>query len=461
MKINGKAIEKIRVTIMGLGLHGGGLSSALFFARQKARVTITDLREKSVLKSSLDKLAGFPIRYVLGRHEAADFSDVDLIIKNPGVALDSPFLKIAREHLVPIESDISIFLQLCKNPVIAVTGSKGKSTTASAIHFCLSGRIKDAKLGGNITVSPLTFIEELEDHTPVVLELSSWQLADLKGKPLFKPKISLITNILPDHMNRYKDMNEYVADKKIIFETQNNTDYSIFNYDDAYCDEFARESKAGCLFFSSTELPVKLPGAWLKNQEGYVRINGSTHKILEKNLLVAGTHNRLNLLCAGLALYVFGLDPEFIRSCLSKFQGIEHRLERFHTVKGIDFYNDSASTIPHAVVAAVKSLPQPIILITGGTDKNIDFSPLENIMRIPRQIILLKGTATRKILSLIKKHGVSFCGPFADLTKAVRCAYENARPGMSVLFSPGCASFGMFLNEFDRGKKFKRIVKLL
>jgi len=461
LKINGKAIEKSRVTIMGLGLHGGGLSSALFFARHKACVTITDLRDKKVLKSSLAKLSGFPIRYVLGRHEEADFRNTDIIIKNPGVALDSPFLKVARKHAVPVETDISIFLQLCQNPLIAVTGSKGKSTAASAIHYCLSRQVKDAKLGGNITVSPLTFLEELRTGAPVVLELSSWQLADLKGKRLLKPKISLITNILPDHMNRYKNMVEYVADKKIIFENQNHTDYSIFNYDDAYCKGFVRESKASCLFFSGKVLPEKLSGAWLENEQGYVRINSTTHRILEKKLLLPGTHNRLNLLSAGLALYLLGIDPKFIRSCLAKFSGIEHRLERFHAIKGIAFYNDSAATIPHAVVAAVNSLRGPIILITGGTDKNIDFSPLKSIMHIPKKIILLEGTATQKIVSLFKKAGLAFSGPFENLKDAVLYAYENARPGMSVLFSPGCASFGMFLNEFDRGKKFKRIVKLL
>ena len=146
---------------------------------------------------------------------------------------------------------------------------------------------------------------------------------------------------------------------------------------------------------------------------------------------------------------------------MSQFSGIEHRLERFHMINGITFFNDSASTIPHAVAAAVKSLPGPLILITGGTDKNIDFSPLKSIIRIPEKIVLLEGTATQKIISLLKKTGLNFSGPYANLKNAVQCAYENARPGVSVLFSPGCASFGMFLNEFERGKKFKRIVKLL
>jgi UDP-N-acetylmuramoylalanine--D-glutamate ligase len=461
LKINGKPIAKLRVTIMGLGLHGGGLASASFFAAHQAHVTITDLRDEKLLSSSLEKLAGFPVRLVLGRHEEADFKHADMIIKNPGVAADSPFLNTARKNRVPIETDISVFLQLSRNPLIAVTGSKGKSTTATAIHHCLSKQTKDTKLGGNITVSPLTFLEELKSHTPVVLELSSWQLADLKNSRLFKPKISLITNILPDHMNRYRDMAEYVSDKKIIFKEQNHADYSIFNYDDAYGKTFARESRASCLFFSEAVLPKGVSGAWLQDEEGYIRVGNVTDKILNKDLLVRGNHNRLNLLGAGLALHLFGMDPELICSCMSDFPGIEHRMEKFHTINGIGFYNDSASTIPHAVVAAIKSVAEPFILITGGTDKNIDFSPLETVVRVPEKIVLLEGTATQKIVSLLKKAGLNFAGPYTNLPDAVHYAYENARPGMAILFSPGCASFGMFLNEFDRGKKFKSIVKLL
>jgi UDP-N-acetylmuramoylalanine--D-glutamate ligase len=458
LEFKGKPIEKLQVTIMGLGLHGGGLASALFFAKHKAKITVTDLRDKEVLKEQLGKLSPFSVRYVLGRHEEKDFIDADLIIKNPDVARDSPFLQAARLHAVCIETDISIFLQLCSNPIIAVTGSKGKSTTASAIHHCLSKQIEGAKLGGNITVSPLTFLEELKTGVPVVLELSSWQLADLKGRELLKPKISIITNILPDHMNRYRSMDEYVADKKIIFRNQDKTDYAIFNYDDLYTKDFIRESKASSLFFSKDLLPSGLEGGWLEKEQGYVRINKTTEIILDKKVLLEGEHNRINLLSAGIVLYLLDLEPGNIRPCLAQFTGIEHRLEKFYAHQGVNYYDDSAATIPHAVVAAVQSINGPIILITGGTDKNIDFSPLKDILSIPERIILLEGSATPKIIALCREMKLPYFGPFQALEDAVLCAYENGRPGMSVIFSPGCTSFGMFLNEFDRGQKFKRMV---
>jgi UDP-N-acetylmuramoylalanine--D-glutamate ligase len=461
LKINGKLLSDLRVTVMGLGLHGGGAASALFFAGHGAHVTVTDLRARRVLKPSLRALSGYRIRYVLGRHHKDDFKNADLIIKNPGVTPDSPFLKIASTYGIPVETDISVFLQLCGNPLIAVTGSKGKSTTVSSLFHCLKQFNKDARLGGNITVSPLLFLRELKPGAPVVLELSSWQLADLKGNRHFKPKISIITNILPDHMNRYAGMEQYVADKKIIYANQEQEDYSIFNYDDVYSAEFVRESKARTVFFSGNPLPDGVKGAWLEHGRGYVNIQQSRVLILDEKLAVPGSHNRLNLLCAGLSLYLFGLQPDSIRACLAEFSGIEHRLERFHTKNGVSFYNDSASTIPQAVVAAVNSIPEPLILITGGTDKNIDFAPFKEIAHIPEKIVLLAGSATQKIISLFRSEGVSFLGPFKDLKKAVRYAYRHASAGNVIVFSPGCASFGMFLNEFDRGRKFKRIVKCL
>ena len=175
------ATPGLRVTVMGLGVHGGGLASALFFARRGAEVTVTDLRGPDALAPSIERLAGLPVRYVLGRHDVADFESADLVIKNPAVPTGSPFLAAARDRAVPVETDVSVFLSLARCPVIAVTGTKGKSTTASAIHHGLLRASPRARLGGNITVSPLEFLDDLAPTDPVVLELSSWQLGDLGG----------------------------------------------------------------------------------------------------------------------------------------------------------------------------------------------------------------------------------------------------------------------------------------
>lgn len=454
----------MKVTVMGLGVHGGGLASALFFARRGAVVTVTDLRAREILSEPIERLREFSIRYVLEKHEEADFGGADLVIKNPAVPPSSPYLQVARRAGVAIETDLSVFLSLAKNPILAVTGSKGKSTTASAMAFALARVFPEARLGGNITVSPLAFLDELSPVAPVVLELSSWQLGDLRGRGLLTPVVSAFTVILPDHLDKYPGMNEYVADKMAIFQEQGPAQYAIFNLDDPWQRGFPTETRARAFFYSAAKLPEGKCGAWLEDGGGRNRLTpgGAKENILGASLL-PGIHNRMNLLCAGLALRLFGVTAEAVRSALAEFRGVEHRLEMFREWEGIRFYNDSAATIPHATVQALKSLPDPVVLITGGTDKNIDFSPLGEVARAPRAIVLLAGTGTEKMRTVFDTAGVPYDGPVGNLREAVeigisRAAEAMADRGVSILFSPGCTSFGMFLNEFDRGKKFKEIV---
>ncbi len=460
MKNRLQDLRNLRVTIMGLGLHGGGLASALFFTRRGSRVTVTDLQDERSLKPCLDQLREFNVHTVLGKHDERDFIETDLIIKNPAVPENSVYLQLARSRGVPVETDLSIFLRLSDNPIIAVTGSKGKSTACSAIHHCLLSRYPGARVGGNITVSPLSFLHQLHEGDPVVLELSSWQLADLKGKELLIPRVSVMTAILPDHQDRYPDMKSYIADKKVIFQAQGPEHYAVLNFQDPFQKSFAGEIRARLRYFSNRSLPEGIDGAFLKGKEGFIKKEGKIFKIF-KDISLPGAHNRMNLLAAGLACSLFSLDHNVISGALITFKGIEHRLEYFLEKNGIKFYNDSSSTIPEATGAALKSLKTPIILIAGGTDKNIDFTPLLEVISIPERIILLEGSATFKIIELFEKEGITYSGPFKSLGRAVRHAYAEAVPGTSILFSPGCTSFGMFLNEFDRGRQFKDIVHAL
>ncbi|HWP67739.1 MAG TPA: Mur ligase family protein, partial [Rectinemataceae bacterium] len=206
-------IAGMKVLVMGLGLHGGGLESARFFCDKGAIVTVTDLRDETTLKPSIEALEGRALRYVLGKHEIEDFRTADIVIKNPAVRRTSPYLAAAKA----IETDVSVFLRYSKSPIVAVTGSKGKSSTASAIHHGFRHSGTDSLLGGNITVSPLSFLDETGADRPVVLELSSWQLADMRGLGVLKPKVAVLTAIMPDHMNYYSSMEEYVADKRLIY----------------------------------------------------------------------------------------------------------------------------------------------------------------------------------------------------------------------------------------------------
>ncbi len=472
-------LSGIKVTVMGLGLHGGGLASARFFAKAGAKVTVTDLRDEKILAPSIQALAGFDIRYVLGKHELEDFRTADLVIKNPAVRGLSPYIAAASR----VETDISVFLRYSRSPLVAVTGSKGKSSTVSAIHhgFTVSG-IRSL-LGGNITISPLEFLGDTAPDRPVVLELSSWQLADMRGLGVLKPKAAVITTIMPDHMNYYSSMTEYVADKRLIYADQDSACASFFDADSSWGRSFASETKAELFYYSAREPQRK--GAWLDEgkrrvagtardeagsipgclgPEGYCRIydepGNLPELILPAGLAVPGVHMRKNLLASALVLRYMGLPPDKTATAMASFTGVEHRLEFFARARGISWYNDSAATIPQAVEAALDSFSVPVVLITGGTDKNLDFESVKNAYARAEAIVLLEGTGTEKLMPLLAAQGISWKGPYANLDAAVAAADELAQPGQAVLLSPGCASFGMFLHEFDRGKKFKEAVRL-
>ncbi len=469
MKIGPLEFQSKRVTVMGLGLHGGGLASALFFARHGARVTVTDhRRDPSAFEPFLAELAAHGVRTVLGRHEEHDFTQTDLVVKNPAVPLSSPFLALARDRGIPVETDLSIFLGLCPGPVLAVTGSKGKSTAATALARCLRTRHPGCRLGGNITVSPLGFLEELEPEDPVVLELSSWQLGDLRGRDLLAPRVGLATRILPDHQDKYPDLSSYVADKKLLFASQRPGQFAVLNADDPWQRDFPGVTAAEVQWYSRAALQPGRPGAFLQEGVGLRREAGRTETLLPAGLSIPGEHNRLNLLAAALGARLFGLEPEPIAAALASFPGIEHRLELVAERGGVRIYNDSAATIPEAAAAALASLPAPVFLIAGGTDKNLDFRPLAEAAGRAAGIYLLEGSGTRKLEPLLRAEAMAFEGPFAGLEEALGRAWEAARraaasgsSGATLLFSPGCASFELFLNEFDRGRRFKELTEAL
>ncbi|MHC6204449.1 UDP-N-acetylmuramoyl-L-alanine--D-glutamate ligase [Breznakiellaceae bacterium SP9] len=465
----------MKVLIMGLGINGGGVEAACYLARQGADITVTDLRSETELAPSIEKLgAAAPhnkVRYVLGRHEMADFKACDMVIKNPIVKPDSPFLAAASR----IETDIGIFLSRSPARLIAVTGSKGKSSIASALAFVLqrareqgllSGR---SFLGGNITVSPLSFLAEVQSpEDDVVLELSSWQLADLRGRTnadgqsLLKPRCALLSTILPDHQNWYSGMEPYIADKKIIYQGQDSDDTTIA-FADRYGLEFLKETRARALPYSDSPFPEGKEGAWLEEGRGLVRLPLRTGKseaveLVPHTLKVPGKHQQQNLLAAGLALLDLGLSADFIGESLAAFPGLAHRLEYCSEYQGIRFYNDTTATIPEAAAAAVQAFEAPVILICGGTDKNLDFRPLARTAPLAKAIVLLDGSGTQKLIPLLQQNNVPFEGPFDGIKHSLDAALQKARAGDAVVLSPGAASFGMFINEFDRGRKWKEAV---
>ena len=469
-------IAGLSVTIMGLGLNGGGLASARFFAEHGAKeVVVTDMKTEEELAPSVAELRQYPnVRFALGGHNIEDFRTADMVIKNPGVKSEgNPYLAAA--HC--IETDISIFLQLSSAPVLAVTGSKGKSSTVSALYYGLQQCGIPAFLGGNITVSPLTFLTETRADTPVVLELSSWQLGDLAQSPQLKPKIALLTHIMPDHQNWYGSMERYVADKKIIYRNQDKTDYTVCNYDDGWGKSFAQETTGQVFWYSTHPLPPHLFGAWIASDgSARIRLTPSDDRLLlPSRIAVPGAALKQNVMTASLALALYGADLQKIPSVMQNYGGIPHRLEFFYETERFKFYNDSAATIPEAAVAAVNAFEKPVILITGGTDKKLDFTVLAPELKKAKALFLLAGTGTDKLIPLLQAQHTSYFGPFQDLStllEAVRLECERTRQNNDitlqnnhtttqeiVVFSPGATSFGMFKNEFNRGLRFKEAVR--
>jgi len=469
---------------MGLGLHGGGLQSAGFLLKRGAEITVTDLRDETTLAPSIEQLDKIcrdfekpPVRYVLGKHEIDDFKNADIVIKNPGVKPDSPFLQASKQT----ETDISLFLNESKARLFAVTGSKGKSGTASSLHWILSKDRKKGKayLGGNITVSPLTFLDELNENDDVVLELSSFQLGDIKnrlndnGNALLKPAAALLTAIMPDHLDRYASMDEYIDDKRNIYRGQDKTCITVAG-DDEWGKSFCAQTNARALVWSQSRLKEGQSGGWIDSNGAGVSLLYNFERIPEKitelvpqKILVPGSHQKLNMLCAALSVFALGAQEQTIRGALSEFRGIEHRIEFFHEAKGVKFYNDSAATIPQAACACIEALTEndkKLVIVTGGTDKNLDYTALAKTAAKAKSVILLAGTGSDKLSRLLEKEGIPFLGPFDILEKAVSCAIEKAQSQKEgendccVALSPGCASFGMFLNEFDRGRKWKEAV---
>jgi len=433
---------------MGLGLHGGGLGTTKFLARHGALVTVTDLRSKSVLAPVIRELRGLKnIRYILGRHRKKDFSQAELIFKNPGVPPDSPLLKYAQKLNIPITSDVAFFLEHCPARIIGVTGTRGKSTTVKIIGGLLALKYKGVFIGGNIRKSVLKILPHLKSKDWAVLELSSFQLHDLNyqsKKERLNIHYAVLTNILRDHLNWHKNFSSYVNSKKNIFRWQKGDDYLFINTGDKLVKRLVKKAPAKIIYANS---------------------NRSYQKIVQKNL---GKHYLPSVALAVSVAKKLGIKDKQIKKFLRRFRGLEGREEKIASLKGIHFINDTTATSPDATIAAIlrfSVLPprnKKIILIAGGQDKRLYFTKMaEAIKRRVDSLVLLPGTATQSLKRELKKTKLK---PNAvklknvrevkSIREAVQTAYRLAKKGDYVILSPGAASFGLFLNEFDRGEKF-------
>lgn len=424
-----------RITLMGLGLLGRGIGDAEFLAAcGAAELVVTDLKTEAELAPSIERLKVFKnIIYHLGGHRLEDFEDRDMIVRAPNTPLDSPFIAHARERGVPVEMDASLFAKLSPATIVGVTGTRGKSTVTHLIYEMARAAGKSAVLGGNERgTATLPLLATTEAQSVVVLELDSWQLQGFEDAKL-SPHISVWTNFMPDHMNYYKgDMGRYFRDKAAI----------------------ARFQKPKDVFVTTTEIKEKTEA-----QFGALAGDCITDPALPDDWTIAlpGEHNRKNAALARAVAQSMGIADEVIKNVLKAFTGLPGRLELLGEKNGIAFYDDANSTTPEATLAALKALaPQnrPIVLIAGGSDKELDFTALvPEIKARVKKLVLFNGKATDKIVARLGAD-TPFT-PAASMDDAFAAALAAAAPRDIILLSPGATSFGIFKNEYDRGDQFK------
>ncbi len=455
-----------RVTVFGVGLNGGALGAIEFLIQAGVREVIaTDIRSREELAPTLEKLKKYKnIVYVLGQHRPEDFMNVDMVVKTPGIPWTNEYVKRAVEKNIPVETDASLFFQMVKNKTIAVTGTRGKSTTASLIARILE---QSGKPVVRVGINQVGFLNELGKVTPesiVVAELSSWRLSSLR-KIEWRPDIAVVTNFFPDHQNYYKSMEAYAMDKQAILEFQKETDTAVLNFDHEVVRGWGEKALAKRCFFSQSGQSLE-NGVSLVNGEVVEYVHGVIQPLYPLvTPFLMGEHNKANVLAGIAAVRVLGLAGEKIKKALETFRGLPHRFELVTKKNDIAYINDTAATSPDALIAALNTCVTPVVLIAGGADKNFNFTSLVPVMYAKtKAIILFKGTGTEKLLPLFEKlakeKGEERVFPVvSSMRDAVTLAEENAVAGDSILLSPGMASFGVFKNEFDRGEQFCQVVR--
>lgn len=462
------------VTVMGLGrfTQGSGVGATKWLLRHGAQVIITDLKSHQELRESVDEVTkwyeqyrkDFPERelyhpiFVLGEHRPQDFTDVQAVLQNPDVRRESEFVKLAREHHVPIFSDVSLFFKFCPYKITAVTGTRGKTTTTALIGEIYKAVDPRAAIAGNIKVSPLESLDDiLKDKTPrpIVLELSSTLLESLDEVDR-GPDIAVITNVYPDHLNRYDTYEQYRASKELIFRDQTADQMLVLNFDHPEVNAMAARARSKVFWFSLQELPEGKPGAFVKN--GQIVCLGQTILPVSE-VKLEGEHNLYNVLAAVCAARLANVPVEKIADVLGTFAGVEYRQEITRVINDVTYVNDTTATSPDGAVAALKRFGPKgkIILLAGGATKNLSAEAMiAPIKEFCKHVILFEGTATDDLEKAIG--GAVSTTRATSMAEAVSKAVELAKDGDYVLLSPGCASFGMFKNEFDRGDQFREEV---
>ena len=447
MELNGK-----RALVVGLGKSG--VASALFMKAHGASVTVSDTKSGDELRNEIPVLLDHGITVETGGHGERTFRGQDLIVVSPGVPVDAPPLVQARSLGETVIGEVELAAQFLPGPIVAITGSNGKTTTTTLTGEILTASGFATLVGGNIGTPAISLAERAEPETVIVLEISSFQLETIQT---FRPKVAVILNVTPDHLDRHRTFEVYAAAKARIFENQQPDDFAVLNADDPTCVTTAEKTRAQVFWFSRQKEVQQ--GAWLRDGNIVFRDSAGQRDILQASEIpLKGAHNVENVLAAVCAAALMGCAPEKIRQAVRDFKAVEHRLEYVATINGVDYYNDSKATNVDATVKALESFPANVHLILGGKDKGSPYTVLNDLIRQSVKRIYTIGAAAAKIESQVQGAEIVHA---ETLENAIRRAQSAAQSGDIVLLAPACASFDQFKSYEHRGKTFKEIVMSL
>ncbi|MGA2390673.1 MAG: UDP-N-acetylmuramoyl-L-alanine--D-glutamate ligase [Candidatus Sulfotelmatobacter sp.] len=439
-----------RVLVVGLGKSG--VASALFLKAQGARVTVSDAKSPKDLSDQIPVLLDQGITVETGGHGERTFREQDLIVVSPGVPVDAPLLVQARALGESVIGEIELAAQFLPGTIVAITGSNGKTTTTTLAGEILTASGFSALVGGNIGTPAISFADRATRDTVIVLEVSSFQLETIDK---FRPRVAVVLNVTPDHLDRHRTVDAYVDAKARIFENQRGDDFAVLNADDSTCVAMAARTRAQVFWFSRQKEVER--GAWVRDGNILFREKAQQREIMQvSEIPLKGAHNVENVLAAVCAGSLMGCAPEKIRKAVTSFRAVEHRLEYVATIRGVDYYNDSKATNVDATIKAIESFSANVHVILGGKDKGSDYSVLNDLLRQRVKRVYTIGAAAGKIESQIK--GVEVVHA-ETLENALRKANAAAEAGDVVLLAPACSSFDQFKSYEHRGQVFKEIVR--
>lgn len=444
-----------KIVVLGAGISGIGVAGIL--QQLGGNVILNDAKPADKIKQDFSGLETQGVKLVLGMQEESILENVDYLVISPGISIHLPLIQKAKSQGILVMSEVEVAYQLCHAPIIAITGTNGKTTTTTLVGEMLQTTGKEIVIGGNIGSSLTKEVAAVASDGMVVAEISSFQL---EGAVDFRPKIAAILNLTPDHLDRHKTMEIYKKTKETIFKNQTADDFLVLNYDDPQVRDMAERVTARVMFFSRREELTE--GIFVKNETITISWDGKKYEVCSVNdIKIKGGHNIENTLAASGMAFLAGAKVIELAKVIKNFGGVEHRIEFVARINGAEYYNDSKATNPESSIKALEAFDGHVILIAGGRDKKTELTEFVQLIRDKVDHLILLGEAQERFKEAACHGGVKSIHTVQSFEEAVHLAHNLAGVNQVVLLSPACSSYDMFDDYEERGKVFKNLVRQL